>query len=352
MQSKDSVARSKVERLQAAGQILYLWQPSINMWLGVSRPLSSLGCWYLFVLGGHRKNRQYLSAPRRWQLSKMLIPWMIVWWTLLWRGEFLPECLHADSARTFVWMKKKSITTLLFWCCDSHCMDPPGTSLWCSCPNVCAHDAGDSRQTLHFLKSLAPLPLLKKEDVSKRGNIICLCQQVASLFIAFTASWTPDPVFPVSSDASAWYLFWQNKLNIVSKNVGNPLHNPLEAFFSNHEGFSLAARNNCWGYYYCPPPPAPAASPSPRWSPSWARWLGDQRMGVRYGWSTASGLSSRASHDRDEVADWQSRMPTTQTLGYRKLYPGIRDLWRDSSPFHRSDKSLIKFRAEKFFVGV
>lgn len=75
-------------------------------------------------------------------------------------------------------------------------------------------------------------------------------------------------------------------------------------------------------------------------------------MGVRYGWSTASGLSSRASHDRDEVADWQSRMPTTQTLGYRKLYPGIRDLWRDSSTFHRSDKSLIKFRAEKFFVGV
>lgn len=118
MQSKDSVARSKVERLQAAGQILYLWQPSINMWLGVSRPLSSLGCWYLFVLGGHRKNRQYLSAPWRWQLSKMLIPWMIVWWTLLWRGEFVPECLHADSARTFVWMKKKSITTLLFWCCD------------------------------------------------------------------------------------------------------------------------------------------------------------------------------------------------------------------------------------------
>lgn len=37
-------------------------------------------------------------------------------------------------------------------------------------------------------------------------------------------------------------------------------------------------------------------------------------MGVRYGWSTASGLSSGASHDRDEVADWQSRMPTTHRL--------------------------------------
>ena len=106
MQSKDSVVWSKVELLQAAGQILYLWQPSINMWREVSRPLSSLGCWYLFVLGGHRKNRQYLSAPRRWQLSKMLISWTRVWRTDLWRAEFVPECLHADSAWTFVWMNK------------------------------------------------------------------------------------------------------------------------------------------------------------------------------------------------------------------------------------------------------
>lgn len=44
-------------------------------------------------------------------------------------------------------------------------------------------------------------------------------------------------------------------------------------------------------------------------------------MGVRYGWSTASGLSSRASHDQDEVADWQSRMPTTQTFRLQEALP-------------------------------
>ena len=61
--------------------------------------------------------------------------------------------------------------------------------------------------------------------------------------------------------------FWQNKLTLWAKNVRNPLHNPLEAFFSNHERLQSSHEKQLLRLLLLSPSSRPPSPPLPPLKP-------------------------------------------------------------------------------------